>query len=109
MVVNVISAWTRTRTRAHIIEELAGRVQVGPVNTATDIFADPHVAARNMLTEIELPGTGGTVQLPSPPVHFTATPAKIYRRPPLLDEHRAEILAEAGIGDAQARAAEPGE
>jgi crotonobetainyl-CoA:carnitine CoA-transferase CaiB-like acyl-CoA transferase len=97
MVVNVISAWTRTRTRAHIIEELAGRVPVGPVNTAADIFADPHVTARNMLTEIQLPGTGGTVQLPSPPLHFTTTPAKIYRRPPLLDEHREEILREAGI------------
>jgi crotonobetainyl-CoA:carnitine CoA-transferase CaiB-like acyl-CoA transferase len=97
LVLSVISEWTRTRSKAEIVDELAGRVPVGPVNTAPDIFADPHVAARNMLTEIELPGTGGTVQLPSPAVHFAATPARIYRRPPLLDEHRAEILAEAGI------------
>jgi crotonobetainyl-CoA:carnitine CoA-transferase CaiB-like acyl-CoA transferase len=101
LVIDAVSSWTRHHTKAQIIEELAGRVPVGPVNTAEDIFADPHVAARRMLTEIELPGTGGTVQLPSPPVHFTDTPARIYRRPPLLDEHRAEILAEAGITDSK--------
>jgi crotonobetainyl-CoA:carnitine CoA-transferase CaiB-like acyl-CoA transferase len=94
VVIEAVTAWTRTRTKAAIIEELAGRVPVGPVNNAKDIFADPHVAARGMLTEIELPGGGGRVQLPSPPVHFADTPARIYRRPPLLDEHRAEILDE---------------
>ena len=52
-----------------------------------------------MLTDVELPGEAGTVQLPSPPIKFTETPTLIYRRPPLLDEHRNEILAEAGIAE----------
>jgi crotonobetainyl-CoA:carnitine CoA-transferase CaiB-like acyl-CoA transferase len=98
-VIEIVSSWTRQRTKAQVVAELGGRVPVGPVNTAADIFADPHVAARGMLTEIELPD-GRSVQLPSPALHFAATPAKIYRRPPKLDEHRDEILNE--LGDAPA-------
>ena len=41
--------------------------------------------------------SGGRVQLPGSAMKFTGTPSGIYRRPPLLDEHRAEILAEAGF------------
>jgi crotonobetainyl-CoA:carnitine CoA-transferase CaiB-like acyl-CoA transferase len=96
-VVDIIAAWTRTRSKAEIVEALGGRVPVGPVNTAADIFADPHVHARGMLADVELPGNAGHVQLPGSAMKFTGTPAGIYRRPPLLDEHRHEILAEAGI------------
>jgi crotonobetainyl-CoA:carnitine CoA-transferase CaiB-like acyl-CoA transferase len=96
-VADILTAWTRTRTKSEIVETLGGRVPVGPVNTAADIFADPHVRARGMLADVELPGNGGHVQLPASAMKFTETPSGIYRRPPLLDEHREEILAEAGI------------
>ena len=97
LVIDAISSWTKGRTKAQIVAELSGRVPVGPVNVATDIFADPHVKARNMLAEIELPGNGTRVQIAAPAMKFTGTPAVVYRRPPLLDEHRAEILAEIGL------------
>ena len=45
------------RTKAEIAEALDGRVPFGPVNTAADIYADPHVAARKMLVEVEHPGS----------------------------------------------------
>jgi len=96
LVLDAISSWTKQHTRAEVIAELSGRVPVGPVNTVTDIFADPHVHARAMLADIELPG-GAHAQIAAPPLKFTETPVRVYRRPPLLDEHRGEILAEAGI------------
>jgi crotonobetainyl-CoA:carnitine CoA-transferase CaiB-like acyl-CoA transferase len=96
LVLDAISSWTKLHTRAEVIAELSGRVPVGPVNTVTDIFADPHVHARAMLADIELPG-GAHARIAAPPLKFTETPAGVYRRPPLLDEHRGEILAEAGI------------
>ena len=98
IVIDAISSWTKPRTRLQVVEELSGRVPCGPVNTATDIFNDPHVAARGMLADVELPD-GERVQIAAPPIKFTETPTRVYRRPPLLDEHRAEILAEAGIAD----------
>jgi len=93
----IISAWTRRHTKREVVATLAGKVPVGPVNTAADIFADPHARARGMLVEVEQPGRNAPVVLPGPPIKLTATPAAIYRRPPRLGEHTDEVLAEAGI------------
>ncbi len=92
-----VSAWTRVRTTDEIVSSLAGRVPVGPVNTVADIFADPHARARGMLVEVEQPGSARPVTLPGSPIKLTRTPSGIYRRPPRLGEHTADILAEVGI------------
>jgi crotonobetainyl-CoA:carnitine CoA-transferase CaiB-like acyl-CoA transferase len=94
LVTEIMTAWTRARTKKEVVERLGGKVPVGPVNTAADVFADPHVWIRKMLTDVELPGANGTLTLAATPIKLTATPAGIYRRPPLLGEHTAEILAE---------------
>jgi crotonobetainyl-CoA:carnitine CoA-transferase CaiB-like acyl-CoA transferase len=93
----IIAAWTRGHTKQELVDLLAGKVPVGPVNTAADIFADPHAQARGMLVEVDLPGGNRPVVLAGPPIKLTATPSAIYRRPPCLGEHTEEILAEAGI------------
>jgi crotonobetainyl-CoA:carnitine CoA-transferase CaiB-like acyl-CoA transferase len=90
----VVSEWTSTRTTREVVEALGGRVPVGPVNDAAALFADPHLHARQMLVAVEQPGSPRPVVLPNSSMKFTATPAGIYRRPPRLDEHRTEILAE---------------
>jgi len=46
---------------------------------------------------VEQPDGSRAVVLPGSPIKLTATPSGIYRRPPRLGEHTAEILAEAGI------------
>jgi crotonobetainyl-CoA:carnitine CoA-transferase CaiB-like acyl-CoA transferase len=93
-VTEILTAWTRARTKKEVVGRLGGKVPVGPVNTAADVFADPHVWIRKMLAEVELPGANGTLTLAATPIKLTATPAGIYRRPPLLGEHTAEILEE---------------
>ncbi len=96
-VTDVITGWTRARSKQEVMSALAGRVPVGPVNTAADLFADPHVRARGMLAEVELPGDNARVHLAGVPIKLTATPTGVYRRPPRLGEHTAEVLAEAGL------------
>jgi crotonobetainyl-CoA:carnitine CoA-transferase CaiB-like acyl-CoA transferase len=93
-VTEILTAWTRAQTKKEVVGRLGGKVPVGPVNTAADVFADPHVWIRKMLAEVELPGANGTLTLAATPIKLTATPAGIYRRPPLLGEHTAEILEE---------------
>jgi crotonobetainyl-CoA:carnitine CoA-transferase CaiB-like acyl-CoA transferase len=93
-VTEVVQGWTRARTKREIVAALGGKVPVGPVNTATDLFEDPHVRSRDMLVEIEMPGENPKATLVGQPIKFTATPAGIYRRPPLLGEHTEEVLAE---------------
>lgn len=93
-----IEAWTTGMTKQDVVAALGGEVPCGPVNTAEDLFADPHLRARNMIREVDLPGDNAPVSLAGPPVKFSSTPADIYRRAPCLDEHRAEILAQFGLG-----------
>ncbi len=92
-----IKAWTTARTKREVVEALGGRVPCGPVNTAADIFADPHVKARGMISEFELPGDNSKVSIVGSPIKYTATPSGFYRRPPTLGEHTQEILEEFGI------------
>jgi crotonobetainyl-CoA:carnitine CoA-transferase CaiB-like acyl-CoA transferase len=93
----VLSAWTSTHTSAEIVAILGGRVPVGPVQAADAVFADPHVDARAMLVEVPQPDGSRPVVLPGSPIKLTATPAGVYRRPPRLGEHTAEVLAEVGL------------
>lgn len=94
---SAILDWTRDRSRREVVEALAGRVPVGPVQNASDIFRDPHATVRNMLIEVEQPGSNPPLTLAGAPIKLTGTPSGVYRRPPLVGEHTAEVLAEAGI------------
>ena len=92
-----IGNWTTIRTRQEIVDALDGKVPCGPVNTARDIFTDPHVAVRKMITEFQLPGNNPKVSIVGSPIKYTETPAGFYRRPPKLGEHTQEVLEEFGI------------
>jgi len=93
VVIDPLTAWCAARTNDEILAALGGRVPVGVVNQPGDFFHDPHVAARGMLVAVPQP-SGRPVVLVNTPMRFTDTPAGIYRRPPMVDEHRAEILSE---------------
>ena len=93
----VVGDWTSAHSTREVVSALGGKVPVGPVNSAKDIFEDPHPKARNMLVEVEQPGSNPPLIIAGCPIKFTGTPSGIYARPPLLGEHTAEILAEIGI------------
>lgn len=92
-----ICAWTTQLTRAQIMEKLDGSIPVGPVQTMADIYADPHVEARQMLETCTPAGDNPDISLAASPIKFTETPTRLYQRPPTLGEHNAEVLAEFGI------------
>ena len=96
-----ISEWTSVRSKAEIMDVLGGRVPCGPVNTAADIFADPHVAAREMISRFELPGDNPEVAVVGSPLKFLESPTAFYRRAPMLGEHNEEVLREFGVSERQ--------
>ncbi len=96
LVRTAVSAWTGSLTTREVVAALGGKVPVGPVNNAKDIFEDPHAKAREMLVEIEQPGNPPLV-IAGCPIKFTATPSGIYALPPRLGEHTEAVLAEVGI------------
>jgi len=73
----------------------AAGVPAGPVNTVPAALAQPQVAAREMVVELEHPAAG-MLKMLGTPLKLSAEPASIRRPPPVLGQHTDEILAEAG-------------
>ncbi|MFI0842952.1 CaiB/BaiF CoA transferase family protein [Mesorhizobium sp. IMUNJ 23232] len=96
--VALVEEWTRTRSKAEIAEALGVRVPFGPVNTAADIYADPHMAVREMLVEVEHPGSSAPVTIASTPIRMTVTPGGVVRRAPTTGEHTDAVLLALGVG-----------
>src|SRR5580692_8136572 len=80
------------------------KIGCGPINKLSEVFADPHVVARNMVLEMAH-GSGQTVKVIANPVKLSETPADYRLPPPLLGEHTDAVLAERLGLDATALAA----
>jgi crotonobetainyl-CoA:carnitine CoA-transferase CaiB-like acyl-CoA transferase len=87
----------RGRTTAQWLEALhAAGVPSGPLYDIEQVYADPHVQAREMVVETVHPRMG-TVRHIGAPVKLSATPSTVRRPAPLLGQHSREVLAEVGI------------
>lgn len=94
VVADALTEWTAAHTKSEIVDALGGIVPVGPVNTVEDIFADPHVKARQMLIDVEQPGLARPVTIVNTPIKFAGAGHTNARRAPLLGEHTAEVLTQ---------------
>ncbi len=95
-----ISAWTSARPQAEVLAALeAADVPSGPINSAADLFADPHVAARGLLEPITLPD-GSTLRVPRVTPLLSRTPARSHFAGPELGAHNREVYGERlGLSD----------
>jgi crotonobetainyl-CoA:carnitine CoA-transferase CaiB-like acyl-CoA transferase len=75
-------------------------VPCGPIHDYRQVFEDPHTQAREMEVQLEHP-VEGTIRALGIPVKLSDTPGSIRRPAPLLGEHTAEVLREAGLSDAE--------
>jgi crotonobetainyl-CoA:carnitine CoA-transferase CaiB-like acyl-CoA transferase len=90
-----------TRPSAEWIREFeAAGVPVGPVNRIGDMLADPQVAEREMVIEVEHP-RAGRVKAVGFPIKFSDTRASTTRPAPLLGQHTDEVLASVGYSAAE--------
>jgi crotonobetainyl-CoA:carnitine CoA-transferase CaiB-like acyl-CoA transferase len=94
-----IESVTVNRPRQHWLDLLdANGIPCGPINDYAQVFADPQIAAREMAVEVDHP-TLGRIRTLGSPIKMSATPPIVRRRAPLLGEHTAEVLREAGLTD----------
>ncbi len=96
----------RTRPRAEWLARLEqAKITSGPINTAADVTADPHIAARGMI--IEVPHhAGGTVRVAASPLHLSATPPTYRHGIPAPGGDTDAVLADfAGMDAAEIAAA----
>lgn len=83
----------RTRTGEEWLRLLAeAGVPSGPINTLDRVFADPQVAARNMVVEIDHPRIGRFRSIGNP-VKTPPMSEGPFEPPPMHGQHTAEVLA----------------
>ncbi|NLD55044.1 MAG: CoA transferase [Burkholderiaceae bacterium] len=103
ILVPMIEAVTRTRTTAQWVQLLEPLgVPCGPINDIAQAFADPQVAARQLV--LEQPTAPGTrvpvIRGVASPLRLSESPPVVRNAPPTLGEHTDEVLAELGMDEA---------
>jgi len=97
----IVNSWTCVRSKAEIQTALGGVVPFGPVNDVKDIFADPHVAVRQMLVEMDQPGLSRPAIIAGTPIKMSRTQGGVRMPAPLLGEHTRQVLREHGFTEAE--------
>ena len=99
-----IAAWTAARPAAEVVAALdAAGVPCGRIQSIADLAADPHLAARGLIDQIE--AAGRPLRVPAILPKLGATPAASGWAGPELGAHTREVLVElAGVAPEEAEA-----
>jgi benzylsuccinate CoA-transferase BbsF subunit len=90
----LIGQWTINYSHYEVMERLqASGVAAMPSFSAEELFADPHLRERKVVTEVEHPVLGKQFVF-NPPWKFSATPARIERASPTLGQHNEYVFGE---------------
>jgi crotonobetainyl-CoA:carnitine CoA-transferase CaiB-like acyl-CoA transferase len=95
---DVLEAEFARYDRAQLLQIFAERgVPCAPINSYSQVLADPQVKHLDLVAELELPN-GAPTRMVTSPQKIAGKSLGIYRRPPALGEHSVEVLAEIGVG-----------
>jgi crotonobetainyl-CoA:carnitine CoA-transferase CaiB-like acyl-CoA transferase len=108
--VPVLEVIMKTRSKADWLAALeAAKVPCGAINNIAEVFDDPQVRERGMVTPWQHP-VNADLHLVSSPIKLSATPVRTDLPPPLLGQHTDDVLrAMLGYSDAQISALKEGE
>ena len=94
LVTDTLTPVMKSKTTAEWIDALeALKIGCGPINTLEQVFADPHVQAREMVVDMAH-GSGEKVKVIASPVKLSATPPSYRSAPPVLGEHTNAVLTD---------------
>ena len=95
-VTDTLNEITAKQTSAWWLENLEQHsIGCGPINSLSEVFADPQVASRDMVLEMDHPATGkAPVKLIASPIRMTGTPVAYRHAPPMLGQHTEDVLQE---------------
>ena len=88
----VVEDWFKDRTKREL-EDLAGDdVPLCAVKNIKEVVEDPHIAARDMIVDVQYPE--GKVGMFGTPIQLSATPADAAGHAPRLGQHNARVYAD---------------
>jgi len=99
----VLGEWLKHHTSTEVLERAQLlRLAFAVVHSTDDLPNDEQLRARRFFVEVEHPELGRKFLYPGAPYLFSATPWRLYRRPPLLGEHTREVLCQdLGLADGE--------
>ncbi len=100
----IIGAWTRQQTKEDAMRIIGeAGVPAGAVFDTVELMADPSLAERGIMQDVEHPTTGH-YKMPAWPVRFDGAPPRV-KPSPLLGQHNADVLDTwLGIGKSEVEA-----
>lgn len=99
----IVSAGVGARDYADLAPLLERHgVAFAPVQSTADIFADPHMLAREAIIRVPDRELGAEVAMQAVVPRFSATPGGVERSGPMLGEHNDEVFRDAlGLSEAE--------
>lgn len=92
----IVLGWFADRTKAEL-ESIAGDdVPLSAVKSIEEVVADPQIAARDMVVEVEH-ARYGTLRMVGSPINLSQTPTQPRGTAPDVGEHTAEVLRAVGL------------
>jgi len=91
---NLAAAWAADKTVEEALRLLdEEHVPCGTVQTITEVVEDPQVKARDMVVDVDHPGSG-SVPLPGIVIKMSKTPGQIKTPAPKVGEHNEEVFSQ---------------
>jgi crotonobetainyl-CoA:carnitine CoA-transferase CaiB-like acyl-CoA transferase len=88
--------WCMERSKGEIAQTMQdAEIVCTPINDASDVLADPQLAEREFMVEIDHPSTD-RIKYPGAPFKMSETPWRVTRRAPMLGEHNDEVYGDLG-------------
>lgn len=88
----VVAEWVASLTAEEVVEKAKEiPIPCGICYSHYEVASDPHVKAREMLTEVPMHDGSGNLVVTGLPLRMSGTPTKIERSYPSLGEHNEEI------------------
>jgi CoA:oxalate CoA-transferase len=95
-----VEEWSRAVTTEKCLAELGEHgVPCSAYRTVAEAMADPQIAHRGALTEVE--DDAGTFQVLNQPFRMSGASVAAGKRAPALGEHTSSFLGESGLSEAQ--------
>lgn len=90
----LVAQWTRKYPSFEVMEILQNvEVAAVPSFTARDVYSDPHLSERNLITHVEHPEVGARLTF-NCPWKFSVTPSQVVHDAPLVGQHNDYVFGE---------------